>query len=258
MERHTIESLRILDERLARPERPRSVAARVRGRRICSLDRRGKYLLLELDGGLVVVHHLRMTGSFATDPVSHVRAEYHLQSGVVVRYRDPRRFGTLMLLDATAVDAYLDARLGPEPFDASFTAEYLRRALAGRRAPIKAALLDQRIVAGLGNIYVDEALHQARIAPGRVACSLRPRELVRVREAIVDRLTVAIAAQGSTLRDYRTVAGTEGAMQERFLACGRAGQPCVRCGSTLASARIAGRGTTWCPRCQSPCARAAI
>jgi formamidopyrimidine-DNA glycosylase len=201
------------------------------------------------------MHHLRMTGSFSVASApeqepSHVRLRYHLDDDTIVRYRDPRRFGTLRVFDAGDAEQYLAARLGPEPLGGEFTGPILRERLRGRRAPLKAALLDQRVVAGLGNIYVDEALHMARLHPMKEAGRLSPAAAQRLVDAIRERLSLAIEVGGSTLRDYTDVEGSGGSMQERFVAYGRAGQPCERCGRALTRGVVAGRGTTWCAHCQ--------
>jgi formamidopyrimidine-DNA glycosylase len=258
MHGRTIGKLKIHDARLVQPYVPADVERAVRGQTVTVLKRRGKYLLIELESGLTAVHHLRMTGSFSTgnstdkakDIPSHVRAEYTMDDGTVVRYRDPRRFGTLQLFDDEELAAYLDARLGPEPFEESLSVGELKKKLAKRSTSIKAVLLDQRVIAGLGNIYVDEALFQSGIRPDVTASTIGRARLERLRDAIIDRIDVAIAAQGSSLRDYRTVEGSEGGMQERFLVYGKSGQPCSVCGTMLVGTRIAGRGTTYCKRCQ--------
>ena len=146
---------------------------------------------------------------------------------------------------------YLDARVGPEPLDARFTAARLGERLAKRRAPLKAALLDQRTVAGLGNIYVDEALWRARIHPLRPANDLDTDELRRLHRAIRTTLERGIARQGSTLRDYAAPDGAYGSMQDEFRVYGRDGEPCERCGTPIAKIRVAGRGTWFCPQCQA-------
>ena len=250
-----LERVEVLDPRLVQPAAAADVERLLGGRGVERVERRGKYLLIGLEGGLVAVHHLRMTGSFATrlpeaeDPVTHVRARYHL-GGVSVLYRDPRRFGTLLVEEDARVGEYLDARLGPEPLGEQFTPGELYRRLRVRRAPVKAVLLDQRVVAGLGNIYVDEALFLARIHPLTSGDRVSRAAAGRLHGTIIERLEEAIEAGGSTLRDYRGVEGAEGGMQERFAVYGRAGLPCIRCGSTLLGGRVAGRGTTWCGRCQ--------
>ena len=250
----TIERVEILAPRLVQPAAPNQVEDELAGRVVERVARRGKYLELVLSQDLVAVHHLRMTGSFAAPgmPVpAHVRLRYFLE-GIAepVVYNDPRRFGTLEVGSSADIDRMLAAKLGPEPLDPAWSATVLRRSLRGRTAPIKAALLDQRVVAGLGNIYVDEACFLAGIRPDTPAGSLGPTRLARLVDAIRARLEEAIAIGGSTLRDYRGVEGEVGGMQERFVAYGRAGRPCLTCGTTMHAARIAGRGTSFCPRCQ--------
>src|SRR5437588_187294 len=161
-----------------------------------------------------------------------------------------RRFGTWLLLEPGELEPYLDSRVGEEPLDALFTAARLGERLSGRRAPIKAALLDQRTLAGMGNIYVDEALWRARIHPLRAAESLDRNELRRLHKGVRAALEAGIARQGSTLRDYRTPDGSRGRMQHEFKVYGRGGEPCDRCGTPIAKTRVGGRGTWFCPTCQ--------
>lgn len=251
-----LERVEVLDPRLVQPFAPRDVEQLLAGHRIERLDRRGKYLLLRFgDVDRVAVHHLRMTGSFASpeqpEP-AHVRMRYWVEGlgAGPIRYNDPRRFGTLHVGSVGEVEAYLDARLGPEPLDPGWDAAQLHARLVGRAAPLKAVLLDQRVVAGLGNIYVDEACFLAGVRPDLSADRVSRAGAERLVEAIRSRLQEAIDVGGSTLRDYRGVEGEVGGMQERFVAYGRAGLPCLRCGTTMRGARIAGRGTSWCPQCQ--------
>lgn len=250
-----IDELEILDARIVRPALPAQVGDDMRGQRIRAISRRGKYLVIEFeDAALLALHHLRMTGSFAgpdqPEP-AHVRLRYHLHGlQRPVSYNDPRRFGTLVVGSRTELLAELDARLGPEPLDPGWTAADLHHRLRTRRAPLKAVLLDQRTVAGLGNIYVDEACFLARVRPDMPADTVTRPAAHRLFDAIRARLTEAIELGGSTLRDYRGVEGEVGGMQERFVAYGRAGRPCLTCGATMCGARIAGRSTSWCPACQ--------
>ena len=251
-----IDRASISDARLTHPLAAAPIVEDLAGRTFVGIDRLGKYLLLELDNGMVLEHHLRMTGSFATYARgvdiahAHVRMEYVLGDGARVIYNDPRRFGTLRYESIADTRARLARTLGVEPLSSAFTVAELARLLAQTRAPIKAALLNQKLVAGLGNIYVDEALFFARVHPSIPANEVRRPRVTALHAAIVARLQEAVAAGGSTLRDYRNVAGEAGRMQERFVAYGRAGEPCVRCGRTMRSGRVAGRGTTWCSSCQ--------
>jgi formamidopyrimidine-DNA glycosylase len=249
------DAVEISDPRLVRPYEPTEVAAELTGERVAAVDRRGKYVVVRFESERVLLIHLRMTGSLrhsdgslAEDP--HRRAVVRLDDGSDVAYRDVRRFGTWLVLAPGELEPYLTGRLGDEPLDALFTAARLGRRLAGRRAPIKAALLDQRTLAGMGNIYVDEALWRARINPLRPADTIDRNELRRLHRGIRAALEAGIARQGSTLRDYALPDGSRGAMQKEFKVYGRGGEPCDRCGTPIAKTRVAGRGTWFCPTCQ--------
>lgn len=247
-----LEHVEISDVRLTRPEDPLEVAAELTGERVDHVDRRGKYLIVRFASGRALLIHLRMTGSLLQAPreSSHVRAVLTLDDGTEVGYRDVRRFGTWLLLEPGDLEPYLDERLGEEPLVAAFTAKGLGERLEGRRAPLKAALLDQRTLAGLGNIYVDEALWYARLHPLRPAGGLDGAELRSLHRAIRKALELGIARQGSTLSDYRLPDGSSGSMQREFKAYGRADEPCDRCGTAITKARVGGRGTWFCPTCQ--------
>jgi len=250
----TLERVAILDGRLTRPEAPEAVADELQGEHVADVRRRGKYLVVVFASGRHLLVHLRMTGSFqhpvAEGPDPHRRAVVTLDDGSDVAYRDVRRFGTWLLLEPGELDAYLDERIGGEPLERAFTTARFARALAGRRAPIKGALLDQRAVAGVGNIYADEALWYARVHPERPAGELDADEVASLRRAIRRVLRLGIERQGATLRDYRDANGRTGAMQHEFRVYGRGGEPCDRCGTPIAKTRVAGRGTWFCPACQ--------
>jgi formamidopyrimidine-DNA glycosylase len=252
LEGRRLERVEILDGRLTRPEDPLEVAAELTGERVEHVDRRGKYLVVRLASGRTLLIHLRMTGGLLRDPhgETHVRAVLGLDDGSEVAYRDVRRFGTWLLLEPGELEPYLGARVGGEPLDAPFTAKRLGERLAGRRAPVKAALLGQRTVAGLGNIYADEGLWYARVHPLRPAGSLDADEIRRVHRGVRRALAAGIERQGSTLRDYRLPDGSTGSMQDEFRVYGREGEPCPRCGTPIAKIRVAGRGTSFCPHCQ--------
>jgi formamidopyrimidine-DNA glycosylase len=251
------------DPRLVRPFAPEIVAAELVGERVGRVERRGKYLIVRFESGRVLLIHLRMTGSLrhgrsgslADDP--HRRALLTLDSGEDVAYRDVRRFGTWELLEPDELQGYLAARLGPEPLGAISAAKVGQR-LAGRRAPLKAALLDQRTLAGLGNIYVDEALWYARLNPLRPAGGLEVDELQRLHRGIRKALRLGIERQGASLRDYARPDGESGSMQDEFRVYGRDGEPCERCGTPIAKTRVGGRGTHFCPRCQPASDRTAV
>jgi len=250
-----LEEIEIRDPRLVRPFDPSIVANALVGERVGEVGRRGKYLIVGFESGRSLLIHLRMTGSLrharhgtlADDP--YTRAVLRLDNGSDVGYRDVRRFGTWELFEQDELAPYLATRLGPEPLG-PFSAARLGKRLNGRRAPLKSALLDQRTVAGLGNIYVDEALWQSRLHPLRAAGSLDAPELGRLYRAVRSVLRKAIERQGSTLRDYALPDGAYGTMQEDFRAYGRGGEPCDRCGRPLTRIVVGGRTTTFCPHCQ--------
>lgn len=241
---------------IVRHPEPEAFVREVEGRRIEALTRRGKYILMHLDGGLLLVVHLGMTGSLRyVDPsvplADHTHAVLDLDDLHQLRYRDPRRFGRVLLgTEDELVAARKLPRLGPEPIDPGFSDLDLYRRLSRRRAPVKALLLDQAVLAGVGNIYADESLHRSRIRPDRAGASLSRQAVRRLHAALRDTLLVAIANRGSSVDTYRDAFGEKGAQQEELLVYGRAGQPCATCGRPLASVRLAGRTTVFCRRCQ--------
>jgi formamidopyrimidine-DNA glycosylase len=253
VEGRTLSAVEVLDPRWCEPAPPDGIAFALTGRRVDRLARRGKYLLWELEDDVHLVMHLRMTGNLLlAGEAPYTRVRFELDSGERVLYTDPRRFGTGVLLPGSeARDAYLDERLGTEPLGDGFTDEVLRALVAGRRAPIKAVLLAQHLIAGVGNIYADEALFRAGIHPLRTAGRLSRKQVAALREAIVEVLREAIAAQGSSIDDYLQPDGSAGSFQDRFRVYGRAGEPCVTCGSPIVKLpRVGGRGTYACERCQ--------
>jgi len=235
---------------------PAQFCRELRGRTVVGLRRRGKYLIVDLDDGRAWVMHRRMSGNVlwrdaAAPPDDYVRARFALDDGHELRWTDLRKFGTMWLVeDATMV---MEA-LGPEPLDAEFTADVLRHRAHKRGAPIKSVLLDQSVLAGMGNLYTDEALHVARIHPLRPANRLNRGDWERLREGIVQALHMGIAARGSslgtTLRDHVNVDGDPGTNQETVLAYGREGAPCYTCGTPMRRIKVGGRSSTFCPRCQ--------
>jgi formamidopyrimidine-DNA glycosylase len=253
-----LDRVEIRDERLTRPDPPDAIAGALEGERIADVRRRGKYLIFEFESGRHLLVHLRMTGGFqhptpiSSDADPHRRALITLDDGSDVAYRDVRRFGTWLFLERGELDEYLDARIGGEPLERAFTAAAFGRQLEGRKAPIKSALLDQKAVAGVGNIYADEALWFARIHPLRPAGALSTEEIAELRRAIRKALRRGLARQGATLRDYRDPNGNSGRMQHEFHVYGRTGESCDRCGTPIEKTRVAGRGTWFCPRCQRP------
>jgi formamidopyrimidine-DNA glycosylase len=248
-----LERIEILDARWCRPLAPQAVAEALEGRRVESLTRRGKYLLWGLEDDVHLAQHLRMTGALLWEPSpepSHVRVRM-LLSGRRLLITDPRRFGTgELLLGTAALEQFLAARVGVEPFDERFTAEHLRTLARGRSAPIKAFLLDQRRIAGVGNIYADEALYRAQIHPLREAGRLSAVQHARLREAVMAALQAGIDARGASIDDFRHIDGVRGAFQDRFLVHRREGEACGRCGATIVKMVVAGRGTYVCETCQ--------
>ena len=249
---------------------PDGFVQRLTGARIERLDRRAKYLLATLDRDETLVMHLGMSGRFEISGVraaerpgnfalaqppdpKHAHIVFETDAGAQVTFYDPRRFGYMDLIKTAALAAHpWFAALGPEPLGCGFDAAYLAAAFAGRRAPVKAALLDQRLIAGLGNIYVCEALHRAGLAPERAAGSIPRRKIEALVQAIRAVLAEAIEAGGSTLRDYASADGELGYFQHSFAVYGREGEPCLRPGCKGDVARIvqSGRSTFACDRCQ--------
>ena len=228
------------------------VAAELEGERVAAVERRGKYLIVRFESGRALLSHLRMTGAFlangrTTSRRTRTGAPSSPRRRTASSYRDVRRFGTWLLLEPDEVEPYLGGASGVEPLGRGFTAAWLAAAARGPARPIKAALLDQRTVAGLGNIYADEALWRARIHPLRPAGELSPRSCAACPRAIRDALRHGIARQGATLRDYRRPDGSAGGMQHEFHVYGRDGEPCDRCGTPIEKIRVAGRGTWFCP-----------
>ena len=254
LEGRTLVSVRILDARWTRPEPPRKVERALRGRLVEKVSRSGKYLVWELSGDTYLLIHLRMTGALLFDPTeepAHTRVRFELDEGHLLLYIDPRRFGTGHVLSgAAARDEYLGERLGIEPLTPEFTLEHLRSLARGSRVPVKSFILDQRRIAGVGNIYADEALFRAKIHPLRLAGSLTRPQLAALRDAIEEALLAGIEAKGATIDDFRHVDGARGSFQDRFLVHRREGEPCPRCGSTIRKLVVGGRGTYVCEHCQ--------
>jgi formamidopyrimidine-DNA glycosylase len=234
-------------------------AALVVGRTVHGVMRRGKWILIDLDGPWLLVH-LGMTGQFTVTDADATRANhthfvFTLDDGRELRFRDIRRFGSVSCFDDRAsLDAFFVAnRLGPEPFD--LDPEAWRRGLKKTRRNLKACLLDQRLAAGIGNIYADESLFEASLSPRLIGCRLNAAQAERLRMAIVTVLTRAIERRGSTIRDYVGGSGLKGGFQEEFRAYGRTGEPCVRCGVEIQRIVLAGRATHFCPSCQAKSGR---
>ena len=254
IEGRRIERLEVYDPRWCRPTPPAELEAAVAGRTIEGLGRRGKYLLLSLDDGRTLVMHLRMTGNLVLvegeDELNHLRARFVLDDGRELWFTDPRRFGEALLLGDGELDAHFAPRLGVEPLSDEFTAERLGEIAAGRRAPLKSFLLDQKGIAGIGNIYADEALFRARLHPLSPAESMKPEHLEALREGIVAALEAGLDGGGASIDDYRDGRGEKGRMQDEFLVHTREGKPCPRCDGTVERIVVSGRSTYFCPSCQ--------
>ena len=253
VERQKVTGVRIYDRRLRWPV-PRGLTQRLIGQVVDRIDRRSKYLLFRTARGTLIVH-LGMTGSlrvFSKPPPRqlHDHVDLEFESGIVLRYRDPRRFGAMLWSPRSARDHPLLAGLGPEPFEPGFNAEYLFRATRRRRAAIKLALMDNRLVVGVGNIYASEALFRAGIRPTRAAGRVSRKRYAALVEAVRDTLSDAIAKGGSTLRDYVDVLGAPGYFQLNYNVYDRAGEPCRACGTTIRAVRLGARSSYYCPKCQ--------
>jgi formamidopyrimidine-DNA glycosylase len=276
----TIVGVEVLDERWTRPEPPASVERAVEGRAIEAAERRGKYLILRLEGERALVMHLRMTGNLllrgpgdgpegpvadlmesdrfggprlyeSAPQLRHLRARIELDDGSELLFTDARRFGHAVALQGAQVEDYFATRLGLDPLGEELTAEALCRLAAGRRVPLKSFLLTQSGIAGIGNIYADEALFRAELHPLSPAGSMRVEHCEALREAIVDTLQVALANGGSSIDDYRDARGERGSMQEEFLVHTREGQECPRCGAKIRRIVVGGRSTYFCAGCQT-------
>jgi formamidopyrimidine-DNA glycosylase len=266
-----IDALEVLDARWCRPVPPAELEAAVAGTAIEGLGRRGKYLLLRLDSDRTLVMHLRMTGNLVLvdderklDPSEgrrlyegersvserHLRARFHLGDGRELWFTDPRRFGEAFLVEGDAALATRFAKLGVEPLSEEFTAEHLGEMAAGRSAPLKSFLLDQSRLAGVGNIYADEALFRAFLHPLSPAGSMKPVHLQALRDAVVSALEAGIDGGGASIDDYRDGRGEKGTMQDEFLVHTREGEPCRECGTPIVRIVVSGRSTYYCPSCQ--------
>ena len=233
---------------------PPDLRQRLTGATVTGLGRRAKYGTIATDRGDTLIFHLGMSGRWRVDPEAlgpHDHLLIETEAGRRLSLCDPRRFGSLDLVETAAIDAFAPfAALGPEPLGPALDAAYLERRFAGRIAPVKVLLLDQRIVAGLGNIYVCEALNLSRIAPRAPAGGIGRAALGRLATAIPQVLDAAIAAGGSTLRDYARPDGQLGYFSKQFRVYGREGSPCP-CGRGVVERRVdGGRSTFWCPACQ--------
>ncbi|WP_062355192.1 DNA-formamidopyrimidine glycosylase [Bacillus kwashiorkori] len=227
----------------------------LKGQTIREIGRKGKFLIFYLDD-IVLVSHLRMEGKYGVYPKSeqldkHTHVIFSFTDETELRYRDVRKFGTMHVFPkGTEFDKLPLSRLGLEPFTKQFTTAYLKKSLEKTTRNIKAVLLDQTIVTGLGNIYVDEALFRAKIHPERIANTLSDNEIKQLRKQIIATLEEAVAKGGSTIRSYVNSQGEIGMFQLELNAYGQTGQPCKRCGTAIEKIKVSGRGTHICPKCQ--------
>jgi formamidopyrimidine-DNA glycosylase len=272
-----IERATVLDERLTRPEPARSVERVLDGRLVEAVERRGKYLLIVLDGGRTLAIHLRMTGNLllreagegmvadlmeveplggprlyeGSPQLRYARARFELDDGRELVFTDIRRFGQAVVLDqGDALESYFAERLGVEPLSAELTPERLLELAAGRTAPLKSFLLTQSAVAGIGNIYADEALWRARLHPLSPAGSMKLEHAQDLVEGITEALEFALEHRGSSIDDYRDARGEKGSMQEEFLVHTREGERCMRGDGDIRRIVVSGRSTYFCPGCQ--------
>jgi len=274
-----IVEVEVLDERWTRPDPPTTLVRSVEGREIVAADRRGKYLILRLGGDGALVMHLRMTGNLLLRPsadregpvadlmetdrlggprlyesptqLRFLRARLQLDDGSELLFTDARRFGHAIALEGEGIDEYFSSRLGLEPLTGELTPEALCELAAGRTAPLKSFLLTQTRIAGIGNIYADEALFRAQLHPLSPAGSMRLQHCEALRDGIVEALELALENRGSSIDDYRDARGERGSMQDDFLVHTREGEPCVRCGEEIRRIVVGGRSTYFCPGCQT-------
>ncbi len=261
VEGRRIRALEVLDARWCSPLAPADLADATVGRDVCRLARRGKYLDWQLTGEIHLLMHLRMTGTLLLEPsvpppYARVRIEFDDLKNLW--FSDPRRFGTGQIVAGdTELERFFAARLGVEPFDERFGGPLLRSLTRGRRGPLKSFMLDQHNLAGVGNIYADEALFRARIHPRRPAGSLRPEQYELLAQAIIAVLAAGIDSRGASIDDFRHLDGARGSFQDSFLVHRREGEPCPNCGCRIEKIVVGGRGTYVCRRCQ-PAPRTAV
>lgn len=250
----TIVSIRAGKQALRRPWN-RQWEAALRGRRIMDLRRRGKWIIMELSEKRHLLLHLGMTGQLCITPQnqtpeSHTHLAFRLSAaGKELRFRDVRRFGCVHFLTRDGLEPFFEAqRLGPEPSE--LTAQALRDRLRATRRCLKAVLLDQRVLAGVGNIYADESLFEARLSPAQLGNQTTPKQADQLRRAIITVLNRAVEKNGSSIRDYLDGNGRQGGYQHEFRVYQRTGEPCRRCRTPIVQVRLAGRSTHFCPKCQ--------
>jgi len=252
VEGRTVTGVVVRNRRLRWPV-PRDLLRRIGGRTVRQVLRRGKYLLLDCGGGWLIIH-LGMSGSLrVTEAAAPPRPHEHLDlvfGGTALRLRDPRRFGAVLWMSGDVASHPLIARMGVEPLSAEFSGAWLHTATRGRRTSIKLLLMNAAIVVGVGNIYANESLFRAGITPGKPAARLSRSRCDKLATAVRETLSEAIAAGGSSLRDFVHSDGSSGWFQQQYFVYDRAGLSCRVCGMPIRSTRLAQRSTFWCPRCQ--------
>lgn len=236
-------------ERIVRQPSVEEFRSRIVGQKITGLSRRGKYLFFHLSGGEMLVMHMKMTGSLLVDPSDSrfTRAIFHLDNGVALHFWDPRKFG-VMWLDKDESD--VEGKLGPEPLEDGFTLGVLAELIGNRTAPIKPVILDQSVIAGIGNMYADEALFDAKIHPMRAAGSLSRDEIGRLHGSIKRVLRKALEEKGASIRNYIRPDGRPGTAHDEFNVAHGVGKNCPRCGTPIRRIVVRNRGTYFCPECQ--------
>jgi formamidopyrimidine-DNA glycosylase len=248
----SISGVTLFWEGMLRQPSPKEFYSRISRQEITGLSRRGKYLIFSLSSGDLLVIHLKMSGSLligkdSSEPPKYTRAIIRLDNGTRIFFSDPRKFGKIQLVKDRAS---VFGKLGPEPLEADFTPEVLTQRLSKRKAPIKAVLLDQSFVAGIGNMYADEALFSAGIHPLRPASSLSPDEVERLHSAIQQVLRSGIGSKGASIANYLRPDGTPGTAQFQFKVAHGRGKNCPNCGTPLKRIVVRNRGTYFCPKCQ--------
>ncbi len=245
----TITGVDLFWERIVRKPSLEEFRSRIVGQRIDGISRRGKYLFFNLGGGGVLVMHMKMTGSLLVDPsdTRFTRAILYLDNGAALHFWDPRKFG-VMWLDSN--DSAVSAKLGPEPLDDGFTPEVLADIFRNRTAPVKPVILDQSVIAGIGNMYADEALFDAQIHPSRPAGGISRNEVERLFDSIRKVLRRGLDSKGASIRNYIRPNGTPGTAHDEFAVAHGVGKNCPRCGTPIKRIVLRGRGTYFCPRCQ--------
>lgn len=249
---HRIAEVTLLWERMVKQPSVEDFRLGLVGQKIMKITRRGKYLILKLSGGDSLIIHLKMSGSLlvakaSTEPPKYTRAIINLDNDTSIFFRDPRKFGAMWLVEKPDT---IVGKLGPEPFESGFTPEFLAQHLAGRSAPIKALLCDQNFIAGVGNMYADEALFAAKIHPLRSGASLTQEEIKRLYSAIRSVLRSGIKNKGASIVNYYRPDGKLGTAHSEFKVAHQGGKPCPNCGTSIQRIAVRNRGTYFCPKCQ--------